>query len=286
MVSYRFCRPDDLPLIAAAIDSCYNVHFAHAPTMDLERLKREAQELNVWASSCMVGLDGGEPVAVMVGAKREGLTLIKYVGARPGHQGRGHVPHMLHSLNQKLAIIGPPTIVVEVPDRLPHLRGFFERAGFGGEEILTDFTLAKPPPPLAPTDAIQPVGLDDVLAFPDLWRGPEISWTRARETLLNRKSKLSGLALVSPDRVEAFLLYRGEPDSGVVEIDRFGTGDFDRGLIYQGLLLRALCREKATSMRISRLHETEMPASALEKLGFRVEARYWRGLATAGDWME
>ncbi len=286
MVSYRFCRPDDLPLIVTAINDCYIVHFADSAPLDLEMLKREAVELNVWASSCMVGMEGDQPVAVMVGAKREGKTLIQRVGVKPGHQGRGHALHMLHSINQKLAIIGPPKILVEVPLERGNLRGFFERAGFGGEEYLTDYRLVRPPPPLDPSDAIQPVNLDDVAALPHFWRGSEKSWQRARETLANREPRSRGLALASPDRIEAFLLYRLEPGSGLVEIDRFGMDDRERGPLYQNLLLRAVCHEVGTNIRVSRLHESEMAESVLNRLGFQASARYWRGEAEAGKWVE
>jgi len=58
MVSYRFCRPDDLLLIAEALNQCYLPHFPGEPAIDLKRLKTEAQEVNLWASSCMIAMVG------------------------------------------------------------------------------------------------------------------------------------------------------------------------------------------------------------------------------------
>ena len=51
MVAYRFCRPDDMPLICEAVNTCFKVHFPGTPILDVEGLRREVKELDVWISN-------------------------------------------------------------------------------------------------------------------------------------------------------------------------------------------------------------------------------------------
>ena len=71
----------------------------------------------------MVAFEGREPVGVLLGAKRRDATLVHALRVHPEHRRRGHARHLLTSLGQKLAILGPPRLVAEVPaDRAPALR--------------------------------------------------------------------------------------------------------------------------------------------------------------------
>ncbi|MEE8586660.1 MAG: GNAT family N-acetyltransferase, partial [Acidobacteriota bacterium] len=107
MPSYRFCRPDDMPRLVQAINECYNAHFPGNPPLTLDNFQREVRELNVWPSNCMIAWRGEEPIAVSIATKREREVLVQRVGVRPGHQRQGHGLHLVTSLSQKLAVLGP-----------------------------------------------------------------------------------------------------------------------------------------------------------------------------------
>jgi len=278
MVSYRFLRPDDFPMISDSINICYNVHLSNENQMNLERIKQEAADDNVWASSCMVALEGVQPIAILVGARREGQTLIKRIGVVSDYQRQGHGTHLLTSLSAKQAIVGPPRMVAELPsDR--GVATFFASCGFSKEADLLDFLLENNLPPLPQTGAVQAVPVADLLAQKELWsRGAE-AWARADTALENCAKSLKGIALLSPERIEAALIYR---DESRAEIVRFGYGAAQPGLAYVTLLLRYL--RAVGPLFVPRLHGDELPFSLLEGLGFRETARYEKVGATArGD---
>ena len=68
MPAYRFCRSGDIPLLVQAHNSCFRVHFPDVAPMTVEDFKRDAREIDLWASSCMVTSAGGEPVGVLLAA--------------------------------------------------------------------------------------------------------------------------------------------------------------------------------------------------------------------------
>ena len=273
MVSFRFLRPDDLPLIAEAINVCYNVHFPTLPPVTLESLKREVNELNVWASSCMIAQEGSRPIAILVGAKREGTTLIHRIGVHPDYQGQEHGTHLVSSLKAKLAIVGPPELRVEIPTDMPRVVSFFTRLGFRQQTTLTDWVATKPLPPVPETGAIQKVTMDDLLAFEDLWHPEPPAWTRARTTLINRKADLDCVALLSVDRVEAFLIHEGPI------VHRIGRAGSPNDARYIELLLRHL--SKQNWIRIPKLVANELLVTILPKLAFTPARSYVLGIAFA-----
>ena len=91
--------------------------------MTPDTFKRSIRDLQVWCSSCMVAFSGSDPIGVLIGAKRPSGTLIHRIAVHPDHRRQGHGRHLLTSLSSKLAILGPPRIVAEVPETLgPGLR--------------------------------------------------------------------------------------------------------------------------------------------------------------------
>src|SRR5215208_7663393 len=80
--------------------------------------KRSIRDLQVWCSSCMVAFSGSDPIAVLIGAKRPSGTLIHKIAVHPDHLRQGHGRHLLTSLASKLAILGPPRMIAEVPETL------------------------------------------------------------------------------------------------------------------------------------------------------------------------
>lgn len=133
MVAYRFCRPDDIPLLVSAINRCYTPHFPAAPALTVDDFRREMREAGLWPSNCMVATAGDEPVAVVLGTKAAGEVEVRRIGVAPGHQRHGHGRHLLASLGHKLAVLGPPRLVADVPVTLPAALAFFAALGWREE---------------------------------------------------------------------------------------------------------------------------------------------------------
>jgi GNAT superfamily N-acetyltransferase len=309
MPSYRFCRPDDIPFLVRAVNECYAVHFPGMAPMTVEGFRREMKELDLWASSCLVAAADERPVAVLTGTKREDETLISRLGVRPGELRRGHGGHLVTSLSQKLAVLGPPRLVAEVPAELPGAVAFFERLGWRREASFRDWL--RP----AATGAVEPVpeGLiapatpDQLAAAGVLEAPPGAAWLRTRKTLVNRKDGLRAAAVASPDRIEAWLVFdpEGEPRStagpaveglglGPAEeaaarvedrpVDVVGSwaADEHRRELLLGALLRHLIAEvPARPVRLVRLAARELPEGLLAGLGFAPDREYHRHAAEA-----
>ena len=103
--------------------------------------KRSIRDLQIWCSSCMVAFAGSDPIGVLIGAKRPHATLIYKIAVHPDHRRQGHARHLLESLGSKLAILGPPRIVAEVPEDLAPARALFTASGYVHESLLTDYVL-------------------------------------------------------------------------------------------------------------------------------------------------
>lgn len=217
MPSYRFCRPDDIPFLVRAVNECFVPHFPGTPAMSVEAFRREMKELDLWPSSCLVAADDERPIAVLTGTKREDETLISRIGVRPGETGREHGGHLVTSLSQKLAVLGPPRLVAEVPGELPRVARFFERLGWRREATFTDWR--RPPSAGAgepvPPGLVVPATVDELAASGALAAPPGAAWPRTRRTLLNRRESLFGLAVASPDRIEAWVVYDPAAETGL-----------------------------------------------------------------------
>ena len=129
MSGYRFCRTDDIELLVDALNRCWSPHFPDQPPVTPAAFKRWIRDLQVWCSSCMVAFAGSAPIGVLIGAKRASATLVHSVAVHPDHVRQGHGRHLLTSLGSKLAILGPPRIVAEVPETLAPARALFSACG-------------------------------------------------------------------------------------------------------------------------------------------------------------
>jgi GNAT superfamily N-acetyltransferase len=143
MSSYRFCRTDDIGLLVDALNRCWAPCFPDEPPMTPAAFKRSIRDLQVWCSSCMVAFSGGDPIGVLIGAKRPSGTLIHKIAVHPDHRRQGHGRHLVGSLGSKLAILGPPRIVGEVPEALAPARELLSASGYVQEAVLTDYVLQR-----------------------------------------------------------------------------------------------------------------------------------------------
>ncbi len=141
MTAYRFCRTDDIALLVDALNRCWSPYFPDEPPMTPAAFKRSIRDLQVWCSSCMVAFSGSDPIGVLIGAKRPSGTLVHKIAVHPDHRRQGHGRHLLASLGSKLAILGPPRIVAEVPETLAPACELFSASGYVQEALLTDYVL-------------------------------------------------------------------------------------------------------------------------------------------------
>lgn len=267
MASYRFCRPDDIPLLVAAVNRCYDVHFPGAAPLTVDEFRLEMKQLQLWPSNSMVASGGDGPVAVMLGTKRPREVLVRRIGVAPGYERQGHGRHLLTSLAQKLAVLGPPRLVAEVPAALEGACGFFAAAGWRDEARLTDYerpAASRRPPPglLAPVT----VGELDALGFlPDR---PDLPWQRQAESLRASAHELSGLAVVGGEEWAAWGLFRDAGAAG--EVLALGRGGGQTAAL--AMVLDGIQAAHPGPLRLAAVLPGELPEGLLAALGFAPSA--------------
>jgi ribosomal protein S18 acetylase RimI-like enzyme len=277
MSSYRFCRSDDIALLVDALNHCWAPYFPDEPALTAAAFKRSIRDLQVWCSSCMVAFSGSDPIGVLIGAKRPSGTLIYKIAVHPDHVRQGHGNHLLTSLGSKLAILGPPRIVAEVPDTLTTACELFRASGYVEEALLTDYVWQP-----EETDAhevlgasqpwfVIPVTVDDLAANGLLGEvppspsasarqvHPQVCWGRSVETLTARKDDIAGLAVASDERIEAYLLHA--EGNEIVSLRSFIEDDGAR-------LRQLLSRLGLGTFRFPKVHPEEISTELLATLGF------------------
>ena len=266
MSAYRFCRTDDVALLVDALNRCWAPYFPGEPPVTAASFKRSIRDLQVWCSSCMVAFAGAEPIGVLIGAKRPSGTLIHRIAVHPDHLRQGHGRHLLASLSSKLAILGPPRIVAEVPETLLAACALFSASGYAQAEILTDYV--RDGPGLTERRSLGQVGgfvipvtVDDLAANGLLEGYVPTCWRRSPETLNARKDAIKGLAVASQEQIEAYLLYI-EDEAEILALRSF----VDDGGARLNLLLSQV---GLPTLRFPKVHRSEIPPNYLETLGFR-----------------
>jgi ribosomal protein S18 acetylase RimI-like enzyme len=269
MSAYRFCRTDDIALLVDALNRCWSPYFPDEPPVTPAAFKRSIRGLQVWCSSCMVAFSGSDPIGVLIGAKRPSGTLVHKIAIHPDHRRQGHGRHLLASLGSKLAILGPPRIVAEIPESLAAACGLFSACGYVGEAVLTDYVLERPALSARVEGFVIPVTVDDLDANGLLGEAnPQVCWERAVETLTARKDDIAGLAVASDERIEACILYTN--DGEIVWLRSF----VDDGGARLNQLLSRLHAEGKSNSRFPKVHPAEISKELLETLGFRAVAAH------------
>jgi GNAT superfamily N-acetyltransferase len=280
MPAYRFCRTDDVALLVDALNRCWSPYFPDEPPVTPASFKWSIRHLQVWCSSCMVAFSGADPIGVLIGAKRPAGTLIHRIAVHPDHLRQGHGRHLLTSLSSKLAILGPPRMIAEVPETLTAARELFGATGYLQEALLTDYVLQWEDSDHRHEDHhgrfVIPVTIDDLAANGLLGEGhPQTCWERSAETLTARKDEIAGFAVASDERLEAYLLYV----KTTAEIMSLRTLIDDGGIRLKQLLSRL----GMGTFRFPKVHPAEISGECLETLGFRGAAahRVYAGKARA-----
>ena len=264
MVAYRFCRPDDIPLLVDAVARCWSVHFPAAAPLTVEEFRREMREVQLWPSNCMVASAGDGPVAVVLGTKRPHEVLVRRIGVAPAYQRRGHGRHLLGSLSQKLAVLGPPRLVAEVPGDLVDACRFFAAAGWRQEATLVDWHRAAPSGAAAASaGALTEVTLADLEQAAVLDR--PLAWERQVESL-RAGAGLAGLALCGAERIEAWALFR--PGDTGADVLGLGCRDPGRAAAAVPVLCDRVQELAPGPLRLRWLADGELPADLLARCGF------------------
>ncbi len=239
--------------------------------------KRSIRDLQVWCSSCMVAFSGSDPIGVLIGAKRPSGSLVHRIAVHPDHRRQGHGRHLLASLGSKLAILGPPRIVAEVPETLAPGCELFSASGYVQEALLTDYVLydvgpnfSSAVPQSEENDAgrfVIPVTVDDLAANGLLAEvHPQLCWERSVETLTATKDEIAGLAVANEERIEAYILYMER--EGRAEIVSLRSCIEDDGARLKQLLSQ-LSAQGTRAFRFPKVHPSEISMALMETLGFR-----------------
>lgn len=281
MPSYRFCRPDTIPLLVEALNACWAPHFPDEPEMTVERFRNEMRELDVWPSNSMVAIERDDPIAVIIGTKREHEVLIHRLAVAPDHQRQGHGSHLVMSLSHKLAVLGPPKLVAEVPSDNQPAQSLFTALGFHRETPLTDWQLDTSPSepeaagrPLADSASVQSqLETSAIRAVPAgslLGSLPEITtWHRSPRTLQQSAPRLQAFTredawlILDPNPQPPHVLASAGPD------DPLTTLLSDLATVHGGTLL------------LPRYSETELPPTVHQALRLTPTRRYDRLVAAA-----
>jgi GNAT superfamily N-acetyltransferase len=280
--AYRFCRTDDIGLLVDALNRCWSPYYPDEPPVTPAAFKRSIRDLQVWCSSCMVAFSGSDPIGVLIGAKRLSSTLVHKIVVHPDHRRQGHGRHLLTSLASKLAILGPPRIVAEVPEPVAAAHGLFSSCGYVEEAALTDY--------VSPTDSydfaaraeglVIPVTIDDLVANGLLGEDhPQVCWERSVETLTARKDDIAGLAVASDERIEAYVLYVNHGMGEMAILSLRSVIDDDGVRLKQ--LLSQLGRRGMKTFRFQKVHQAEISETGLKTLGFSPAGRHLRYAARA-----
>lgn len=298
MSAYRFCRSDDVPLIVEAYRRC-NVGPGAVPwQLTIDRMKRLSREIDLWTSSCMVALAGSEPIGVLIAAKREPTAnLVLHAAVHPDHRRQGHARHMMTSLSQKMAILEPTRMLVEVPAEAVAAHGFLRACGFARTETLTDyFHTGEIAAPASVLDLVGTVPPAELLGSAEFGDASELNrcWQRSPRTIRNLRERARGVVIATDRGFEAWLLYRGVQDAddplpflarptlppgpatNSAPCEILAIGGLRPVPALLGPLLAVAASDCGRPLHLPRAHPGEPLPERIEQLGFRAAGKTLR----------
>jgi GNAT superfamily N-acetyltransferase len=206
MPLYRFCRPEDIPMIVQALNTCYDLYFPQRPAMTVAQFREEMGLISLWPSNTMVVLENNDPIALIVGTKRPYGCWIAKLGVRSDRQRQGIGRYIVEALTRKLSIIGPRIISVDVPVDNEGAAEFFKHLGF--ETWGRYWSFAGHPQGKSSEDLrqVHPVKPDVALSRYESFHSIPQCWERDAHTLQLYAGRLSGYAFWEQDNIHGYLL--------------------------------------------------------------------------------
>jgi hypothetical protein len=163
-------------------------------------------------------------------------------------------------------------MVAEVPESLAPACELFSASGYVQEALLTDYVLQREQEKSDMQGFVIPVTVDDLAANGLLGEADrQVCWKRSVETITARKDDISGVAVASDERIEAYLLY---VESGIEETEIVSLRSFidDGGARLKQLLSELRARGMET-FRFPKVHPAEISKEWVETLGFSPAGR-------------
>ncbi|MBI3326528.1 MAG: GNAT family N-acetyltransferase [Nitrospinae bacterium] len=207
---YRFCRPEDIPMIVGALNACYDVHFPLLSPMTEPQFRAQMGLISLWPSNTMVVLEEKDPIAVIVGTKRPTGCWIAKLGVRSDYQRQGIGRYLVEALLRKLSIIGPRVISVDVPVEQAGAVAFFQALGFTPWTRYWTFTGRPQPVSLQAMRHVQPVKLALALNRYEPFHPVSQCWERDAHTLQLYGGRLTGYALWEGETMLGYILLDGD----------------------------------------------------------------------------
>lgn len=274
MPSYRFCRPDDIPSLVEGVRRCFEVHHPPSEPMTVERFRAEMKSHDVWPSNSLLAWEEDRPVAVLIGTKRPDEVQVRRIGVAPDAMRRGHGGHLLTSLSQKLAVLGPPRLVAEIPEDAADAVEFFRSCDYRVEAVWTDWVHSGGPVREIPAELVAQIPVEELLTE-GLVR-PRQPWDCQEPSFRQQAAELEGWAAVGLERLEAGLVTAPSPAGR--RILSWGAAaplvPDSRSLSFLGLVVLAALRSPEGKTRFEKLSEGELPETWLRGLGFEPDQRH------------
>jgi GNAT superfamily N-acetyltransferase len=261
MPLYRFCRPEDIPMIVQALNTCNDGHFPQHPAMTVAQFREEMGLISLWPSNTMVVIENNDPVAVIVGTKRPYGCWIAKLGVRSDHQRQGIGRYIVEALTRKLSIIGPRVISVDVPVDNGGAAEFFKHLGFETWGRYWSFTGHPQANASEDLRQVHPVKPDVALSRYESFHPIPQCWERDAYTLQLYAGRLSGYAFWEQDNIRGYLLLH---HSMIMDLALDPHADPIR--VGRALLQRAAVDVKE-ALRIDKVAAQDPVRAALEQAG-------------------
>lgn len=268
MPLYRFCRPEDIPMIVQALNACYDVHLPEQPATTVLQFREEMGLISLWPSNTMVVLEEADPVAVIVGTKRPYGCWIAKLGVRADHQRQGIARYIVEALMRKLSIIGPRLISVDVPVDNAAALAFFERLGF--ETWAHYWSFIGRPQTEAGDDLrqVHPVKPDVALSRYETFHPVSQCWERDAHTLQLYAGRLTGYAFWEEENIHGYLLLHHQT------IMDFALDPHTDALRVGTALLQRAAADVKDVLRIDKVASDDPARPALERAGLTPRASH------------
>ncbi|OVE82098.1 hypothetical protein BVY03_02285 [bacterium K02(2017)] len=281
MASYRFCRPDDVSLLVKAINNCYPVHYSkeskESRLWDEVLFKKYMHEWDLWPGCCVVATHDGEPISVLIAAKRDKNVRLMVVATQPNFVREGHASHLLDSLRQKLNILAPGTCIEAlIPDQRQDLQAFFMSQNYELNQSYLDYNIVSDQliddsNQNLLCQKIDVAELEEIAFFQNR---DHISWEQKARSMIKGAKNINALSIPSVDGFIAYVLYEQGANAKQADILGFGSDvEQAKPLLYTKLFLELKKLGYQTAC-IRRLNKKDDDQVLLKEIGFKETQEY------------